>query len=66
MGFLRECMWRLELVILDLHKSHDVIPLDGDLVWCAVFDDDLAVVVFVNFEGTPVRVGDHGQWMVAT
>jgi len=48
MGFLRECMWRLELVILDLHESHDVIPLDGDLVWCAVFDDDLAVVVFVD------------------
>jgi hypothetical protein len=38
----------VELVVLDLHDTHNVISPDGDLVRSAVFDDDLAVLVFVN------------------
>jgi len=50
-GFIRK---RIELVFLHFNDSHDVVPLDGDVIGSAVLDDDLAVLVAVN--------GDKGRY----
>ncbi len=38
----------IHFVFFYFHNAHDVIPLDGDLVWSTVLDDDFAVLVIVN------------------
>ncbi len=44
-GVVRE---RIELVFLHFNDSHDVVPLDGDLVGSAVLNDNFAVLVAVD------------------
>ncbi len=44
-GFV--CEW-LQFVFLHLNDAHDVVSLNGDLVWIAVFNDDFAVLVTVD------------------
>ena len=46
-GFVRK---RIELVFLHFNDSHDVVPLDGDVIGSAVLDDNLAVLIAVNGE----------------
>ncbi len=44
-GLVRE--W-VQFVFLHLNDAHDVVSLNGDLVWIAVFNDDFAVLVTVD------------------
>ena len=39
---------RVNLVFFHLNDAHDVVPLDGDVVGSAVFNNDLAVLIVVN------------------
>jgi len=38
----------VELIVLHFYNAHNVVSLDGDLIRIAVWDDDFAVVVFVD------------------
>jgi hypothetical protein len=38
------------LVLVYFNDAHDVIPLDGDIIGSAVFNDDLAILVAVNYD----------------
>ncbi len=38
----------VHFVLLHFNDAHDVIPLDGDVIGRAVFNDDLAILVAVN------------------
>ncbi len=39
---------RVNFVFLHLNDAHDVVPLDGDVVGSAVFNNDLAILIVVN------------------
>ncbi len=39
---------RIEFVLLHFNDAHNVVPLNGDVIWSTVLDDDLAVLVAVN------------------
>ena len=62
-GLIRE---GVECVFFHLDDPHDV-PFNCDLVWGTILNDDLAVLIVVDGDqdGTPVTVGDPGQWIVA-
>jgi hypothetical protein len=38
----------VELIFLDFYYAHHDISLNGDFVRCAIFENDFAVVVFIN------------------
>ena len=63
-GLIRE---GVERVFFHLDDPHDVVPFNGDLVRGAVLNNDFAVLIvsMVTRDGTPVTVGDPGQWIVA-
>ncbi len=44
-GFICE---GVHFFFLHLDDDHDVVPLNGDFVWCAGLDDDFAVLVAVD------------------